>query len=49
MPLIAAVRQVFAADGPLVRDVPGFVPREGQTEMALAVARTVQRWRGQGR
>ena len=42
MPLIAAVRQVFAADGPLVRDVPGFVPREGQTEMALAVARTVQ-------
>ena len=42
MPLIAAVRQVFAADGPLVRDVPGFVPRDGQTEMALAVARTVQ-------
>ena len=42
MPLIAAVRQVFAPDGPLVRDVPGFVPRNGQTEMALAVARTVQ-------
>ena len=42
MPLIAAVRQVFAADGPLVRDVPGFVPRSGQTDMALAVARTVQ-------
>ena len=42
MPLIAAVRQVFAPDGPLVRDVPGFVPRSGQTEMALAVARTVQ-------
>lgn len=42
MPLIAAVRQVFAPDGPLVRDVPGFVPRSGQTEMALAVAHTVQ-------
>lgn len=42
MPLTAAVRQVFAPDGPLVRDMPGFVPRPGQTEMALAVARTVQ-------
>ena len=42
MPLVAAVRQVFAPDGPLVRDMPGFVPRPGQTEMALAVARTVQ-------
>ncbi len=42
MPLIAAVRQVFAPDGPLVRDLPGFVPRTGQTDMALAVARTVQ-------
>ena len=42
MPLIAAVRQVFASDGPLVRDLPGFVPRTGQTDMALAVARTVQ-------
>ena len=42
MPLIAAVRQVFAPDGPLVRDLPGFVPRAGQTDMALAVARTVQ-------
>ena len=42
MPLIAAVRQVFAPDGPLVRDLPGFLPRTGQTDMALAVARTVQ-------
>ncbi len=42
MPLTAAVRQVFAPDGPLVRDIPGFAPRPGQTEMALAVARTVQ-------
>jgi len=42
VPLIAAVRQVFAPDGPLVRDLPGFVPRAGQTDMALAVARTVQ-------
>ena len=42
MPLVAAVRQVFAPDGPLVRDMSGFVPRPGQTDMALAVARTVQ-------
>jgi len=42
VPLTAAVRQVFAPDGPLVRDIPGFSPRPGQTEMALAVARTVQ-------
>lgn len=42
MPLTAAVRQVFAPDGPLVRDISGFTPRAGQTEMALAVARTVQ-------
>jgi ATP-dependent DNA helicase DinG len=36
-----AVAQAFSADGALVRAQSGFAPRAGQTEMALAVARTV--------
>lgn len=40
-PLAQAVAQAFAADGALSRAEPGFHPRPGQTEMALAVARTM--------
>jgi len=40
-PLAQAVEQAFAADGVLSRAEPGFRPRPGQTEMALAVARTI--------
>lgn len=35
------VLEMFAADGPLGASMPGFVPRESQTEMALAVADTL--------
>jgi ATP-dependent DNA helicase DinG len=35
------VADAFAADGALARLRPGFVPRPGQTEMALAVARAI--------
>lgn len=36
------VREVFTPDGPLARATPFFQPRAGQTEMALAVAHTMQ-------
>jgi ATP-dependent DNA helicase DinG len=36
-----AVAQAFAADGPLAQAVSGFVPRAGQTELALAVAAAI--------
>ena len=35
------VAEAFSANGALIRAQPGFVPRAGQTEMALAVARVV--------
>lgn len=41
-PLAQAVQQAFAADGALSRAEPAFRPRPGQTEMALAVARTIE-------
>ena len=40
--LTAAVEEAFRADGVLSRADSGFRPRSGQTEMALAVARTVE-------
>jgi ATP-dependent DNA helicase DinG len=40
--LQSAVEAAFAQDGTLARSLPGFRSRSGQTEMALAVARTVQ-------
>jgi len=39
--LSAAVAAAFAPEGPLARAMPGFRPRPGQTEMAQAVARTI--------
>jgi ATP-dependent DNA helicase DinG len=36
---VDVVRSVFASDGPLARAMPDFEPREGQIEMASAVAR----------
>jgi ATP-dependent DNA helicase DinG len=40
--LSAAVQEAFRADGVLSRADAGFRPRSGQTEMALAVAHTVE-------
>ena len=37
-----ATQAVFTPDGPLARAAEGFAPREGQTRLALAVARTVE-------
>jgi ATP-dependent DNA helicase DinG len=37
------VGAVFAPDGPLARTIPDFEPRDGQTEMAAAVARVFGR------
>ncbi len=46
MPLTDAlsdsVREVFTPDGPLARATAFFQPREGQTDMAVAVANTIQ-------
>jgi ATP-dependent DNA helicase DinG len=36
-----AVLRAFAADGPLAQALPGFTPRPGQTELALAVTATL--------
>ena len=36
------VREVFTTDGPLARATPFFQPRAGQSEMALAVAHTLE-------
>ncbi len=41
--LAPAVQAVFTADGALARANPQFKPRAAQTEMALAVARTIER------
>lgn len=41
-PLSQAVRQAFAPDGALPRAADAFRPRTGQTEMAMAVARTIE-------
>lgn len=41
MSLQAAVQAAFEPDGPLARAVAGFRSRPGQTEMAQAVARTI--------
>lgn len=40
------LEEIFGADGPLVRAVPGFRPRGAQLQMAEAVARTLaeRRW-----
>ncbi len=35
------VLEAFAPNSPLARSVDGFMPRAGQTEMALAVAKTI--------
>jgi ATP-dependent DNA helicase DinG len=40
--LVPAVREAFAADGVLSRAADQFQPRQGQTDMALAVARTIE-------
>jgi ATP-dependent DNA helicase DinG len=42
MPLTARVQEAFAAGGVLSQAAEQFVPRSGQTEMALAVARTIE-------
>lgn len=42
MGLQRQVREVFASSGLLSRAVEAFQPREGQTEMAVAVARTME-------
>ncbi|HYD77433.1 ATP-dependent DNA helicase [Ramlibacter sp.] len=42
MTLTEAVGRAFAGDGALPRAVPTFRPRLAQTEMALAVARTIE-------
>lgn len=42
MSLVAAVEEVFAAEGVLARADGHFQPRAGQTEMAAAVARTIE-------
>ena len=41
-PLAQAVRQAFSADGALSRAEADFRPRPGQTEMAMAVAQTIE-------
>lgn len=40
--LASQVREVFTADGPLARSTAFFKPRAGQTDMALAVAKTIE-------
>ena len=40
--LVARVSQVFAADGPLARNLTAFEPRDGQLEMAVRVARAFE-------
>ena len=40
--LVDLTREAFAALGPLARAADDFLPREGQTQMAMAVARTVE-------
>ncbi len=42
MTLEASVREAFAPGGALARAADQFLPRTGQTEMALAVARTIE-------
>ena len=42
MSLEPAVREAFAPHGVLSRAADQFLPRQGQTEMALAVARTIE-------
>ncbi len=42
MDLASQVREAFAPDGVLARASEHFVPREGQTAMALAVARAIE-------
>ena len=42
MTLQSAVQAAFAPEGILARSLPGFRSRPGQTEMALAVARTIE-------
>ncbi|MEY2618022.1 MAG: putative ATP-dependent helicase [Pseudomonadota bacterium] len=42
MTLQANVREAFAPGGALARAADHFLPRHGQTEMALAVARTIE-------
>jgi len=42
MSLAQSVQEVFAPGGVLARSDPSFVPREGQTQMAVAVAHTVE-------
>lgn len=42
MSLPAQVQEVFAPDNVLARAIEGFLPRPGQTEMAMAVARTLE-------
>ena len=42
MSLESAVREAFAPDGVLSRTAEQFLPRAGQTEMALAVARAIE-------
>jgi len=39
--LVAAVERIFRPDGPLARALPGFEPRPGQLDMALAAARVM--------
>ena len=39
--LIDNVKEVFTPEGPLARATPFFKPRDGQTDMALAVAHTL--------
>lgn len=38
---LSAVQAAFSADGPIARAQPHFRPRDGQTEMAVAVAQTI--------
>lgn len=42
MSLVESVREVFAPGGMLARADAQFVPREGQTHMAVAVAQTIE-------
>ena len=42
MDLVLEVRQAFSAGGVLSRSTEHFVPRSGQTEMALAVTRAIE-------
>jgi ATP-dependent DNA helicase DinG len=41
--IVDAVKAVFAPDGPLARALPDFEPRAGQVDMAIAVARALER------